>query len=254
MEQMDLYDKLREVPENAQKSIKGGRLNGFTDINAMWRIEKLTEVFGPCGFGWMYEIKDQRLVPGANDEVKAFVDIELRVKMGSEWSEPIPGIGGSTFISKERNGLFTSDECFKMALTDAIGVAAKALGLGADIYRGCDRSKYSSYEEEPVRPQPSELQRPPVQTRAPEPMRPQDQMRMPEAAPPPQRRRETPPPPDINPGPMESADGYYYCEKCGEPIGNWKRPDGGIMYPKEIAALSLQKFGRQLCPACGNKR
>ena len=45
-------------------------------------------------------------------------------------------------MAKEKNGPYTSDECFKMALTDAISVACKALGFGADVYWEADRSKY----------------------------------------------------------------------------------------------------------------
>ena len=52
MENLEIYNKLKEVPEEAQKKITGGRLNGMTDIKPMWRIEKLTEVFGICGIGW----------------------------------------------------------------------------------------------------------------------------------------------------------------------------------------------------------
>ena len=45
----------------------------------------------------------------------------------------------------------TSDECYKMAYTDAIGVAAKALGIGADVYWAAGRTKYSQDEKkEPV--------------------------------------------------------------------------------------------------------
>ena len=33
MGNLDIYDKVREVPENAQKIIGGGRLKGMTDIN-----------------------------------------------------------------------------------------------------------------------------------------------------------------------------------------------------------------------------
>jgi len=38
--------------------------------------------------------------------------------------------------------MYLSDECFKMALTDAISVAAKALGIGADVYFEKDKTKY----------------------------------------------------------------------------------------------------------------
>ena len=52
MDNMEIYNKARVVPNEAKKEITAGRLKGFTDINPMWRIKKLTEVFGPAGFGW----------------------------------------------------------------------------------------------------------------------------------------------------------------------------------------------------------
>ena len=123
MGNMDIYEKVREVPQTAQKTIQGGRLKGFTDINPMWRIKALTEQFGPCGVGWYLEIKQQWLESSANGEVTANVIIELYIKTEGEWSKPIVGIGGSKFVSNEKNGPTVSDECFKMALTDAISVA-----------------------------------------------------------------------------------------------------------------------------------
>ena len=80
-----------DVPQDAKKPISGGRLNGKTDISPMWRIKRLTEMFGPCGIGWWYVIKDQRLLEGADKEVKAFVDIDLYFRWGEQVSQPIPG-------------------------------------------------------------------------------------------------------------------------------------------------------------------
>ena len=147
MKNMELYNLVREVPKNAQKTIKGGRLNGYTDINPMWRIQKLTETFGPCGVGWKYTIDREWIEAGANGEVAAFVDISLYYKWDGAWSEAVPGTGGSSLVAKERAGLYTSDECFKMALTDAISVAAKAIGMGADIYWAAGRTKYDKQQE-----------------------------------------------------------------------------------------------------------
>lgn len=143
-EKLKIYNQLRAVPKEAQKKITGGRLNGMTDIKPMWRIEKLTEVFGMCGIGWKAPIKNKEIIDGANGEKIAVVDIELYVKVNGEWSEAIDGTGGSSFIAKEKNGLYTSDECFKMAYTDAISVACKSLGMGADVYWG--DSKYATKE------------------------------------------------------------------------------------------------------------
>ena len=152
MENKLIYEKVETVPDEAQKQIKGGRLNGMTDIKPMWRIEKLTEVFGPCGLGWYAPITNREIIEGANNEKIAIVDINLFVNYkapyGLEedlWSEPITGTGGSSFVAKEKNGLYTSDECFKMAYTDALSVACKSLGMGAKVYWG--DSKYNSSKE-----------------------------------------------------------------------------------------------------------
>lgn len=150
-ENLKIYNLIKSVPAEAQKKITGGRLSGMTDIKPMWRIEKLTEVFGPCGLGWYTTIKNKEIIDGANDEKIAVVDINLFVNYKKPlnldddlWSKPLEGTGGSSFIAKEKNGLYTSDECFKMAYTDALSVACKSLGMGAEIYWG--DSKYAKKE------------------------------------------------------------------------------------------------------------
>lgn len=149
MDNMELYNSWREPPESALGKITAGRLKGFTDIKPQWRFEMLTERFGVCGFGWRYEILDKKLESGANGEVAAFVDINLYIKNGGEWSAPIPGTGGASFVAKEKSGPHTSDECYKMALTDAISVACKALGMAADVYWAQGGSKYDGPASEP---------------------------------------------------------------------------------------------------------
>lgn len=143
MGNLDIYEALRAVPKEAQKPIQAGRLKGKTDINPMWRIKALTAQFGVCGIGWKTSIKKFWLERGAGDEIAAFCEIELFIKTADGWSDGIPGIGGSAFVTTEKNGLYTSDECYKMAFTDAISVAAKMLGAGADVYWNADNTKYS---------------------------------------------------------------------------------------------------------------
>ena len=151
---MTIYDLIKDVPKEAQKPITGGRLNGMTDIKPMWRIEKLTEVFGPVGLGWYTETTKKEIIEGANGEKIATQDILLYVNFKKPyglkedlWSNGIEGSGGSSFIAKERSGYYTSDECFKMAYTDALSVACKSLGMGASVYWG--DSKYNSTNETP---------------------------------------------------------------------------------------------------------
>lgn len=143
MSNLEIYNKYRAVPAEAQKTINAGRLKGMTDINPMWRIKSLTECFGMCGIGWVAPIKNRWLEVSPTGEVVANVEVGLKVKYNGEWSEEITGIGGSMLVANEKSGPHTNDEAYKMAYTDAISVACKALGFGADIYWQKDRTKYA---------------------------------------------------------------------------------------------------------------
>ena len=143
MKNMDIYEKSRVVPQEAQKSFNNGTFSG-TDINPMWRIKKLTELFGPCGIGWYYEVTSER-AEEHHDMTMAIVDLNLYIKVDGEWSKPIYGTGGNTLVKTTKSGARASDEGYKMALTDALSVACKALGIGADVYFGADKTKYTQY-------------------------------------------------------------------------------------------------------------
>lgn len=143
MDNLHIYNLGREVPETAKKQFDNGKFSG-TDISPMWRIKKLTEMFGPVGFGWYYEILSERSEEHGSTTI-AIVDINLYVKMDGEWSKPIYGTGGNNIKRQTRNGESVSDEGYKMALTDALSVACKALGIGADVYWDKDKTKYTAY-------------------------------------------------------------------------------------------------------------
>ena len=104
-ENLKYYELFKAVPDTAKKKIQGGKLKGFTDINPMWRIKKLTEVFGICGIGWKAPIKEIREIKGAYDEVVVSMRIELQVCVEGCWSDPIEGIGGSMLINTEKGDL-----------------------------------------------------------------------------------------------------------------------------------------------------
>lgn len=151
MENLKLYNELRQVPKEAQKSFNNGRFSG-TDINPMWRIKKLTEVFGACGIGWYWgEPKFTETTQGETTTVHC--TIALYVKDAYAWSAPIYGVGGNTLASKNKNGiLIVSDEAYKMAFTDAQSNAAKQLGLGADVWFEKDVTKYTQNQEQHQQP------------------------------------------------------------------------------------------------------
>jgi len=162
---MEIWNKAKQPPASALKEIKGGRLKGMSDINPQWRFQVMTEIFGSCGIGWKYTIERTWTERGSEGQVAAFAEISLyTVNSIGDWGYPVPGIGGSMFISNEKNGQYTNDEAFKMALTDALGVAMKALGVAADIYAGkWDGSKYTGSttvsEPDPTSPMTKEMKK-----------------------------------------------------------------------------------------------
>lgn len=147
-DKLTLYNAVRKVPDEAKKKIGGGRLKGMTDINPMYRIKTLTEQFGVCGEGWYTEVIEKRTTEGTNGELMCFIDIHLYYRLDSgEWSKPIYGTGGSALIANEKSGMYADDEGWKKAYTDALSVACKALGIGADVYWENDRTKYTQPQE-----------------------------------------------------------------------------------------------------------
>ena len=173
MGNLDYYNKLKVVPQQALRQIQSGRLRGKHDINPLWRIKAMTEQFGVCGIGWKYVITKQ-WTETFGSEVKAYCNIDLFIKVNGEWSDAIQGTGGSSEVSMESKGAYVSDECYKMALTDALSVAMKALGVAADVYFEAGKdiididSKYATQDSRAAQQQTQTQQSSAQQTASPQ--------------------------------------------------------------------------------------
>lgn len=211
MNNLEIWGKLQNTPEEAKKTIVAGRLRGFTDINPMFRFKRLTETFGPCGIGWKYTIDNLWLEP-AGEEIKAFCQVSLYYKVDGTWNGPVPGLGGSSFIAKEKSGPYANDECYKMALSDAIGTACKALGMSADVYFAKDPTKYDA---------------------APKNQR----ERGPDGS---DSESGTQPPPYTPPK----------CTVCGKEITDVKFKSGAVKKSAEIIKYTKDQYGQQMCYYC----
>ena len=142
------YNAVKTVPQSALKVIDFGKLKGKYDISPQWRWEILTEVYGMCGVGWYFDIVDtEQVLVEATGETMLYVKVNLYIRDGEEWSKPIPGYGGDFLIYKDKNGYHGNDEAFKMAVTDALGTAAKMIGVGSDVYRGLQDTKINAAAE-----------------------------------------------------------------------------------------------------------
>jgi hypothetical protein len=162
------YDKLRTPPPDAIKQITGGRLQGMSDINPQWRYYAMTNVYGECGKGWIWGITRTWTEEAPEGQRFIFAEVWVKTYMRAaadqgHWSEPIPGIGGSMLIEMESRGLHANDEGYKMAITDALSVALKFLGVAADVYAGHFDSKHNKGTgSPPAAPRPQSGSRPPL--------------------------------------------------------------------------------------------
>ena len=150
------WERLSKPPREALKTIAGGRLKGMTDVNPQWRYKAMTDVYGACGGMWGYSIDKLWLEDGVEGEKVAFAQVSV---WAGDTVAKIPGIGGSMLIAREkdRDGggtkLRTNDEAYKMAVTDALSVALKMLGVASAIYEGrWDGTKYRDTPMEKITP------------------------------------------------------------------------------------------------------
>lgn len=143
-----IYNLGRSVPETAVKKIKGGAYGaaGLSDINPQWRIEKLTEIFGPCGIGWYYD--PLRIwVENVADSQTMYAQVALYHKTENDWSKAVFGYGGTKLTGRD-------DDAVKSTITDALSNACRYLGIGADIWLAQYDTKYSA----PPPPAPSAIE------------------------------------------------------------------------------------------------
>jgi hypothetical protein len=143
---LEFWNALKRTDPKATKPFQ--RPGGFrgTQIDPAWRLQMMTEVFGPVGKGWGYEQLEWTIA-------ERMVFICCRVwyidpQTGEKYFTG-PQWGGTEMVRRNRDGTERpDDECFKMSMTDAIGKCMLQVGLAADIYLGqFDDSKYREESE-----------------------------------------------------------------------------------------------------------
>lgn len=235
---MEIYEAARAVPQEAQKQFNNGRFSG-TDINPMWRIKKLTEIFGPAGIGWYTDILSERCEEHGDSDTIAIVDLNLYVKVDGDWSKPIYGTGGNVIKRMTKyQKLDVSDEGYKMAYTDALSVACKALGIGADIYFSQDKTKYTRPQE------PSEPEQKPKPRPKPSKLQEEVPFTMDEDG--------TGDPAATETGGQiarATAEPVIMCTRCGERIKGNKK-----LTVNDIASRTISKFGYPYCLTCAAEK
>lgn len=137
-----IWDYASTTPLSATKKFSGN--GGGTSISGYWMFKKATELWGPCGTGWGYEILEETFQNGApildkNGETICYQvlhTIKLMLWYGSSRDNYVTQFGHTPFVMKSNNGPYTDMDVSKKSLTDAIKKALTMLGFSYDIFIG----------------------------------------------------------------------------------------------------------------------
>lgn len=137
----DLWDRLGKTdPKHTKPFSRAGGFKG-TAIKPMFSFHRMTEEFGACGVGWGVN-EPTFQVAHVGDDVLVYCTVSI---WHGQRENTVFGVGGDKVAGKNKNGLFTDDEAFKKAFTDAVTNALKLIGVGADVHMGLfDDNKYVS--------------------------------------------------------------------------------------------------------------
>ena len=151
---LSIWNAVKTTDPNFVKNFR--RAGGFagTAIDPMYNIFRATQLFGPMGIGWGFEIVNEQIIDGAplldsDGNVvgcEKLHEIKLRVwyKHGDATGE-IFASGATMMVGRNRNGFFTDEEAVKKSITDALSKALSYLGFSADVHLGrFDSNKYTN--------------------------------------------------------------------------------------------------------------
>lgn len=143
---LSLWGKAYKTDPEYTKNYKGA--GGFqgTAIASLYPVQRATEIFGPLGDGWDFEIIKDEFIPGGpliDKETGAVLCMEQTHSVVIEmWANydgkklKSRGYGLTPHITSNKYGISTDHEAQKKSLTDAIKGALKLWGFSADVYMG----------------------------------------------------------------------------------------------------------------------
>lgn len=147
MSNLETWDKFADIDPAFTKPITGKAYKG-TSPNPQYVIRCLTELFGPVGVGFGWEVVAEDFIP-IGEEVLHWCRIRFwHGKRENFWDS----YGQTKALMKTRNGLMSDEDAPKKSLTDAIIKAASQLGIAANIFLGrWDDQKYVAQVSEQYR-------------------------------------------------------------------------------------------------------
>ena len=135
-----LWNRFADIDPKFTKKITGKPYQG-TSPNPQYVIRCLTEMFGPVGQGFGWEVVREDFQP-LGDEVLHWCRIKFWWTLAGHLAS-YESYGQTKALMKTKSGLMSDEDAPKKSLTDAIVKAASHLGIAANIFLGrWDDQKY----------------------------------------------------------------------------------------------------------------
>jgi hypothetical protein len=134
---LDLWERFADIDPKFTKPITGKPYKG-TSPNPQYIIRCLTEMFGPVGVGFGWEVTSEGFTP-LGDEVLHW----CRIRFWHGEGKGFDAYGQTKALMKTKSGFMSDEDAPKKSLTDAIVKAASQIGVGSNIFLGrWDDQKY----------------------------------------------------------------------------------------------------------------
>ena len=141
---LSVWCRVEKTPVRFSKEFK--QRGGFegTAVNPHYLYRLATELFGPVGVGWGFEIVREEIINGLPLAVIHEIPVYERIHtldvlfwyMQDGKRAEVPGRGHTLVTYKTKSGITTDSEYGKKSITDALSRAMAYIGFGADIRMG----------------------------------------------------------------------------------------------------------------------
>ncbi|MBV2190192.1 hypothetical protein [Providencia rettgeri] len=158
---LNIWKQVQRTDSRFTKPLDGMGFVG-TSINSTYMFMRATEIFGPIGEGWGYEIIEEKMIDGKplvepvldahhkqvamrflrdGDGTLLFeqnhsIKIRFWYIIEGETRGEFESYGATPYRYQTKQGIRTDSEVFKKSLTDAIKKALSMLGFSSDVYMG----------------------------------------------------------------------------------------------------------------------
>ena len=132
---LTIWSQVQETDPRFTKPVSYGKRH-YTDITPHYCIKRATELFGPCGTGWGFDVKYEMI--HAVDEIPIAIASHVTVWFEHKTQSfgPIVGIRNLEPGMTDAKFRVIDEDAFKSATTDALTKALSYIGIGADVFLG----------------------------------------------------------------------------------------------------------------------